>query len=121
MVAMRSAHATYRLIVPLVPSAEWRFTDPDEDPREKNPIKSFDLTSLQEVVGEKHGAQAAKWVMDAARAAAWWVTDNWYRYEFNPSKPQKPHIAWPGGKRPGKHPDDFPGSKHTSKKPPKDQ
>lgn len=101
MIALRSARNQYRLIVPLVPEAEWRFTDPTNDPQEEGPIKSFDLKSLKESVEDDYGPETAQWVDDAARAAAWWVTDNWYRYEFNPSKPQKPHVAWPGGKRPG--------------------
>ena len=85
MVAMRSANQTYRLIVPLVPEVEWRFTDIKSDPHEKHPIKSFDLVSLKSAVALKYGPEAVKWVQDAARTAQWWVTDNWRRYEYTPS------------------------------------
>lgn len=85
MVAMRSADKSYRLIVPLVPEVEWRFTDVGVDPREESPIKSFSLSPLLSAVESKHGEEAVEWVHDAARAAQWWVTDNWRRYEFNPS------------------------------------
>lgn len=100
MVALRSAHKHYRLIVPLVPGARWRFTDPKKDPQEENPVQSFELDALKKAVKKKHSSEAAKWVEHAARAAAWWVSDNWRRYEYDTLKPQKPHKGWPGGKRP---------------------
>ncbi|KAJ5664673.1 hypothetical protein N7462_011486 [Penicillium macrosclerotiorum] len=103
MVAMRSADKPFRLIVPLVPEAEWRFTDTKKDPREEKAIKSFDLGPLRDAVKSEYGEEAADWVREAARSATWWVTDNWYRYEFNPSAPQKPHESWPGGVDPMKN------------------
>lgn len=86
MVAMRSADQPYRLIVPLVPEVEWRFTDVRKDPQEQSPIKSFSLGPLISAVSSKHGDKAVEWIHDAARAAQWWVTDNWRRYEFNPKE-----------------------------------
>ncbi|KAJ5936686.1 hypothetical protein N7466_003136 [Penicillium verhagenii] len=84
MVAMRSAAMPYRLIVPLVPEVEWRFTELGSDPHEKKPIKSFDLEALKSAVALRHGAEAVHWVHEAARAAQWWVSDNWRRYEYSP-------------------------------------
>ncbi|KAJ6103349.1 hypothetical protein N7486_005776 [Penicillium sp. IBT 16267x] len=84
MVAMRSASQPYRLIVPLVPEVEWRFTEIESDPHEKKPIKSFDLESLKSAVALRHGSDAVQWVHEAARAAQWWVSDNWRRYEYSP-------------------------------------
>ncbi|KAJ5660363.1 hypothetical protein N7507_006814 [Penicillium longicatenatum] len=84
MVAMRSASEPYRLIVPLVPEVEWRFTEIESDPHEKKPIKSFDLESLKSGVAMRHGSDAVQWVNEAARAAQWWVSDNWRRYEYSP-------------------------------------
>ncbi|KAJ5157655.1 uncharacterized protein N7482_008755 [Penicillium canariense] len=95
MVAMRSADAPYRLIVPLVPEVEFRFTDVKKDPQEEKAIKAFDFKSLKKTVKEDHGEKAAQWVHDAARAAQWWVTDNWNRYEYNPRAAKKPHQVWP--------------------------
>lgn len=83
MVAMRSADAPYRLIIPLVPEAEFRFTDLSQDPREERAIKAFDLEPLKKIVEEMHGEDAANWIHDAAHAAQWWVTDNWNRYEYD--------------------------------------
>lgn len=85
MIAMRSADKPYRLIVPLVSEVEWRFTDVKKDPQEESPIKSFSLSPLVSAVDDKHGEEAVEWIHDAARAAQWWVTDNWRRYEFDPS------------------------------------
>ncbi|KAJ5455684.1 uncharacterized protein N7458_003948 [Penicillium daleae] len=101
MVAMRSADAPYRLIVPLVPEVEFRFTDLSRDPQEEKAIKAFDFKSFQKAVEEEHGEKAAKWVHHAARAAQWWVTDNWNRYEYNPRIPKKPHQSWPSTHKEG--------------------
>jgi hypothetical protein len=84
MVAMRSADAPYRLIVPLVPEVEFRFTDPSHDPQEEKPIKAFDFIPLLKAIRRKHGEDAANWTHDAAQAAQWWITDNRNRYEYNP-------------------------------------
>ncbi|KAJ5802152.1 uncharacterized protein N7503_004602 [Penicillium pulvis] len=84
MVAMRSASEPYRLIVPLVPEVEWRFTEIESDPHEKKPMKSFDLESLKSGVAMRHGSDAVQWLNEAARAAQWWVSDNWRRYEYSP-------------------------------------
>jgi arylsulfatase A-like enzyme len=85
MVAMRSADKKYRLIVPLVPEVEWRFTDVAKDPQEEDAIKSFTLDLLISSIATRHGKEAVEWTHDAARAAQWWVRDNWRRYEFDPS------------------------------------
>ncbi|KAJ5731428.1 uncharacterized protein N7483_005936 [Penicillium malachiteum] len=85
MVAMRSAGELYRLIVPLVPEVEWRFTNLEVDPHEEKPIKSFDLETLRSAIAMKYGSEAVGWLNEAARAAQWWVADNWRRYEYSPS------------------------------------
>ncbi|KAJ5083942.1 hypothetical protein NUU61_008521 [Penicillium alfredii] len=81
LVAMRSATKPYRLIMPMVPEVEWRFTDIEKDPLERNPIQSFDLYGLKHRVAREHGDQALQWVQEAARAAWWWTRENWKRYE----------------------------------------
>ncbi|KAJ6172310.1 hypothetical protein N7470_001377 [Penicillium chermesinum] len=84
MVAMRSASHSFRLVVPLVPEVEWRFTDIESDPHEKHPIKSFDLESLKTAIALEHSADAVQWVNSAAQAGQWWIADNWRRYEYSP-------------------------------------
>lgn len=84
MVAMRSASHSYRLVIPLIPGVEWRFSDPESDPQEDHPIKTFDLDSLKDNVALKFGPGAVEWLSKAAKAGAWWVADNWRRYEYTP-------------------------------------
>lgn len=82
--ALRSAPKPYRLIIPLVPDVEWRFSDVDLDPHEEHTLQSFSLLPLLELVAKRHGDEAAQWVKDAANVAKWWVNENWARYEYTP-------------------------------------
>lgn len=80
----RSAPKPYRLVVPLLPDVEWRFSDTELDPHEEHTLQSFNLVPLLRDVEKKHGAEAAQWVNDAAHVAQWWVSENWRRYEYTP-------------------------------------
>ncbi|KAJ5690745.1 hypothetical protein N7462_005137 [Penicillium macrosclerotiorum] len=82
--ALRSAPKPYRLIVPLVPDVEWRFSNVDIDPLELHTLQSFSLPPLLEAVGNEHGEEAVNWIIEAAHVTKWWVTENWRRYEFEP-------------------------------------
>lgn len=82
--ALRSAPKPYRLIIPLVPDVEWRFSDVDLDPYEQHTLQSFNLLPLLEQVAQKHGEDAVQWIKDAAHVAQWWVSENWSRYEYTP-------------------------------------
>jgi len=82
--ALRSAAKPYRLIIPLIPDVEWRFSDVSTDPGEQNYLISFDLLSLISQVEVLHGSEAVQWVSDAAHIAQWWVAENWRRYEYTP-------------------------------------
>ncbi|KAJ5132869.1 hypothetical protein N7448_007027 [Penicillium atrosanguineum] len=82
--ALRSASKPYRLVIPLVPEVEWRFTDVDTDPYELHALQSFNLLAVLKQVGEVHGEGAVQWIRDAAHVAQWWVAENWRRYEFVP-------------------------------------
>ncbi|KAL1959706.1 hypothetical protein VTO42DRAFT_1292 [Malbranchea cinnamomea] len=87
--AVRSAaEPDYRLVVPLIPDLEWRFTDLKSDPNELEPILEFELVDLVRVVEKSVGRKAASWVGDAARVARWWVGENWRRWEFHPKGPR---------------------------------
>lgn len=86
--ALRSADKPdYRLVVPLIPDLEWRFTDLQSDPNELNPIMDFDVGDLVKIVERKVGEDAANWIGDAARVTMWWVKENHRRWEYNPPGP----------------------------------
>lgn len=82
--ALRSAPKSYRLVIPLVPDVEWRFSDVDLDPHEEHTLQSFSLLPLLEQVAREHGDEAVQWIKDAAHVAQWWVAENWSRYEYTP-------------------------------------
>lgn len=81
--ALRSAAKPYRLVIPLIPDVEWRFSDVSVDPTEKQYLISFDLVSLVKQVDARQ-PEAVQWVKDAAHVAQWWVAENWRRYEYVP-------------------------------------
>jgi arylsulfatase A-like enzyme len=74
--AMRSTTESFRLAVPLVAELGWRFTNLADDPGEENPIMTFDLYVLVQLVRQRHGRLAAEWATEAASAAKWWVANN---------------------------------------------
>ncbi|KKK23467.1 hypothetical protein ARAM_003971 [Aspergillus rambellii] len=82
--AVRSATTSYRLVIPLIPDVEWRFSNVHTDPREANYLMSFDLSSLIGQTRARDGDEAAQWIQEAASAARWWLLDNWRRYEYTP-------------------------------------
>lgn len=83
--AVRDARQpTWRLIVPVFGSYEWRFTDLVEDPLEKNPLVSFELGSLMEMLGSENGTDKATWVEEAAVVTKWWAGENHRRWRFTP-------------------------------------
>lgn len=86
--AVRSATAPYRLVIPLIADMEWRFTDLKRDPEEYQPLTNFDLSELAYLVerqyGREEGADAVGWIADAAHVAQWWVSENWRRWEYSP-------------------------------------
>ena len=84
--ALRSASKPYRLVIPLVPDVEWRFSDVDRDPLELHTAQSFNLLPLLEQVGKLHSDDAVEWIKEAAHVAQWWVAENWRRYEYTPEE-----------------------------------
>jgi hypothetical protein len=82
--ALRSAPKPYRIVIPMVPDVEWRFSDVDLDPHEEKTLQSFTLPPLLEQVAKEHGEEAVQWIKDAAHVAQWWVAENWSRYEYVP-------------------------------------
>jgi hypothetical protein len=82
--ALRSADTPYRLIIPLIPDVEWRFSNVELDPHELKALQDFNLLNLLKLVGAHHDADAVAWVNDAAHVTKWWVEENWRRYEYVP-------------------------------------
>ncbi|KAJ6183905.1 hypothetical protein N7519_005206 [Penicillium mononematosum] len=82
--ALRSAAKPYRLIIPVIPDLEWRFSNVETDPQELEALQDFDLENLMNMVLAEYGEDAVQWVKDAAHVAKWWVKENWRRYEYVP-------------------------------------
>ncbi|KAJ5097983.1 hypothetical protein N7532_004984 [Penicillium argentinense] len=82
--ALRSADKPYRLVIPLVPDVEWRFSNVDIDPHELDTQQSFNLLPLIDQVARAHDEEAVDWVKEAAQVTKWWVSENWRRYEYEP-------------------------------------
>ncbi|OQE27729.1 hypothetical protein PENSTE_c004G03891 [Penicillium steckii] len=82
--ALRSADKPYRLVIPLVPDVEWRFSNVETDPHELHTQSSFELGPLLYQVSRDHDEEAVEWVKEAAQVTKWWVGENWLRYEYDP-------------------------------------
>lgn len=82
--SLRSADKPYRLVIPLVPDVEWRFSNLEKDPKEWNTVMSFDVYGLLDMVAWREGHEAVQWINDAAHVTEWWVSENWRRYEYAP-------------------------------------
>ncbi|CAG7963794.1 unnamed protein product [Penicillium nalgiovense] len=82
--ALRSAAKPYRLIIPVIPSLEWRFSNVKTDPHELEPLQEFGLKNFLDMVLPEYGEDAVQWVNEAAHVAKWWVKENWRRYEYVP-------------------------------------
>ena len=80
--AVRNANEPdMRLIVPLQSGSEWRFTDLQDDPHEKEPLLSFDYQDLMSRLKDQiHRA----WVERAVQVTEWWIKENRKRYRFRP-------------------------------------
>lgn len=82
--ALCSAAKPYRLVIPLIPDVEWRFSNVEIDPHELQALQDFNLLDLMNMVLPEHGEDAVQWINDAAHVAKWWVEENWRRYEYMP-------------------------------------
>lgn len=84
-ISTRSARdPKWRLVVPVIKDIEWRFTNLEEDPHEKNGVLSFDFVTFLHLVEKKYGADAAKWTEEAAFMTRWWVDENAKRWRYTP-------------------------------------
>ena len=88
-IAMRSTSRPYRLIVPLLTNAKWRFTDLETDKLEMKPVTHHDVVSLVDSVQERYGPQAAQWVIEAANVAKWWLPEHYRLWQYDPLAPKQ--------------------------------
>lgn len=82
-ISTRSAARPYRLVMPLMPDAQWRFTNVAEDPFELHPVEEFDFPSLLYVVEMWYGPEVAKWLDEAGYVSQWWVSENHRRWKYH--------------------------------------
>ncbi|KAJ5640104.1 Alkaline phosphatase-like alpha/beta/alpha [Penicillium longicatenatum] len=80
--SMRDAVHPYRLVVPLIPDAPWRFTDIIADPFELHFDEELDFLSLLRDVEARHGVNASAWLNEAAHVAYWWIPENHRRWKY---------------------------------------
>lgn len=84
-VATRSARdPNWRLVVPVIKDIEWRFTNLEKDPHEKDGVLSFDFVTFLNSVEKKYGSDAAKWAEEASFMTRWWVDENAKRWRYSP-------------------------------------
>ena len=73
--AVTSAAAPYRMILPLTKDFEFVFSDLEKDPHEEHLINEWNLEGLMKKVQNEHGKDAAKWVEEAESVAKWWIEE----------------------------------------------
>ncbi|KAI5303974.1 hypothetical protein KEM56_006998 [Ascosphaera pollenicola] len=86
MLAVSSAASPYRLIVPLVDSFGYRFTNTKTDPVEKDPMEGWSISELAETVVKKYGEEAKKWLYEADAIARWWSSERHRLYHYSEKK-----------------------------------
>ncbi|KAF6830579.1 sulfatase domain protein [Colletotrichum plurivorum] len=85
MLGVRDARQkAWRMVVPVLDNVEWRFSDIEKDPGEKDPVLGFDFKGFLMAVQEAHGKEAARWAEEAAFVARWWVEENSKRWRYGP-------------------------------------
>ena len=83
MIAVREPeNPNRRLIVPILENIEWRYTDLESDPAEKDPVLAFSYDTFLLKVAAKYGVEAAKWAENAAFATRWFVKENNKRWRW---------------------------------------
>lgn len=83
LLAISSAAAPWRLVLPLCSSAELRFTDLGSDPSEEHPVTDWTLEKLIKRVRKSHGDAAAAWVEHAEQLGRWWFWEQRSRWNYH--------------------------------------
>ncbi|KAM0324872.1 hypothetical protein ACHAQA_007838 [Verticillium albo-atrum] len=75
ILSVTSADTTWRLLLPLVETFEYKMSDLQTDPTELDVLSAWSLDSLVGAVREKHGQEASDWVAEAEVVAQWWMKE----------------------------------------------
>lgn len=89
-ISLRSSMKPYRLVVPLIMDAKWRFSDVAADPLEDHPVTDFEVMSLVNAVQGRHGNEAVAWLVEAVHVSRWWISENHRRWGYDPNAPKEP-------------------------------
>ncbi|KAL2826656.1 alkaline-phosphatase-like protein [Aspergillus cavernicola] len=110
--AVRSAaKPAWRIVIPLIDDVEWRFTDLEKDPQEKNPITSFGFYDLTSALWDRYGDEKHKRKYDHKQDDHDMdkrATRPFFAHYPPPppphhGRPPPPHGPPPGPGRPGHH------------------
>ncbi|KAK7394032.1 hypothetical protein QQX98_013187 [Neonectria punicea] len=83
MLAVTSADAPWRLVMPLGKVFEYTFTDLGNDPLELSPIASWSLDGLLDTVRNRVGDDAAVWAEEAQAVARWWSLERQRLWKYH--------------------------------------
>ncbi|KAF7548436.1 hypothetical protein G7Z17_g7054 [Cylindrodendrum hubeiense] len=83
LLAVTSADAPWRLVMPMGKVFEYTFTDPRNDPLELSPISAWSIDILVEMVRVAYGEEAAKWVTEAPAVAHWWSLERQRLWKYH--------------------------------------
>jgi hypothetical protein len=72
MLAMTSADAPWRLVIPLEKVVPFQLTNLREDPMEKSPVSGWSKEELIQQTLATYGDDAVKWVEEAIPVSKWW-------------------------------------------------
>ncbi|KAG7134615.1 hypothetical protein HYQ45_007422 [Verticillium longisporum] len=75
MLSITSADTTWRLLLPLVETFDYKMSDLQTDPTEQDVLSAWSLKRLVSAVRKKHGESAADWVKEAEIVAQWWMKE----------------------------------------------
>ncbi|KKZ64094.1 hypothetical protein EMCG_01591 [[Emmonsia] crescens] len=83
MLAVMSAAAPYRIVIPLAGSHMFRFTHMTKDPNELHPLERWTLDDLTKAITHIHGEEATKWALEADAVGRWWAREMHRLYNYN--------------------------------------
>ncbi|CAI6086998.1 unnamed protein product [Clonostachys chloroleuca] len=84
LVARDARHPERRLIIPVLNSVKWRFSNVIEDPREENSVQASGFAAFLKGVEKKHGIEVAKWAEEGAFVARYFAAENAKRWHYGP-------------------------------------
>ncbi|KAM5355079.1 hypothetical protein ACJ41O_001725 [Fusarium nematophilum] len=86
MLSMTSADTTWRIVIPLDGSSQYRFTDLEHDPLELAPLERWSIQELEGAVAKSYSNDAAKWAVEAESISRWWGLERKRLWGYNPGE-----------------------------------